>query len=286
MPEPFKLMALKSGDVELIGGFGLRRTSSLQVYEPTLHAHDFHQVTVVLSCSRAIEWKVGDDGAFSGLPKEGDVVICPARVHTLVRLNRSFESISLRISTDMLDRAARRAGRTPGSLRPLMMRRDDFVCALARRLDDADAETRGLLAEPLGKALTLHLLREYAEDSHPRRGEARLSPEDLRRVVGHVDDHLGDDLSLGRLAAIAGLSPHHFLRRFRAAMGKTPHRFVIERRVERARELLVNGSGIAEASLRVGFSSQSHLHRHIRRLLGVTPGELARRQSLTNQHLR
>ena len=86
--------------------------------------------------------------------------------------------------------------------------------------------------------------------------------------------------------AVAGRSPYHFIRLFRSATGTTPRQYVIRRRVERARELLVGGSGIAEAAARVGFSSQSHLHRHVRKLLGLTPGELAGGRASSIEHPR
>ena len=96
-------------------------------------------------------------------------------------------------------------------------------------------------------------------------------------MTDHVEARLDGDLSVASLAAVAGLSPHHFLRRFRASTGTTPRQYVIRRRVERAHRLMVEGCDIAQAAARAGFSGQSHLHHHVRRLLGVTPGELARR---------
>ncbi|MEO2091916.1 MAG: helix-turn-helix domain-containing protein, partial [Gemmataceae bacterium] len=63
----------------------------------------------------------------------------------------------------------------------------------------------------------------------------------------------------------------------KASTGETPHQYVVRRRVERARELLRAGGIIAEVAMEVGFASQSHLHAHIRRAFGCTPGELAGR---------
>ena len=68
------------------------------------------------------------------------------------------------------------------------------------------------------------------------------------------------------------MSPYHFLRLFKESMGLTPYRYVIERRVERARELLRRSSlPISEVALSCGFTDQSHLSWHFKRLVGLTP---------------
>jgi len=243
------------------------------------HAHDFHQVTLFLSGPGHVEWHFGDERVYSGRPTAGDVAVTPALVPTLVRADRPFEAVSVRLSTDFLDRVAERSGLETRRLRPAAMRRDSFVGEVARTLGEA-AETGGagreLLAESLGTALAVHLLREY-DDERPSPRPVGLAGEALRRVTDHIEARLDGDLSVASLAAVVGLSPHHFLRRFRASTGTTPRQYVIRRRVERAGRLLAEGCDIAQAATRVGFSGQSHLHHHVRRLLGVTPGELARR---------
>jgi AraC family transcriptional regulator len=94
----------------------------------------------------------------------------------------------------------------------------------------------------------------------------------LRQVIDYINDHLDRDLGLAELAKIVQMSPHYFTRLFKQSTGLTPHQYVIHRRVERAKELLLNGElTIAEVAYSVGFANQSHLNRHLKRLLGVTP---------------
>ncbi len=275
MDDAVAVVPMGEGNEGLADGLGVRRWTSPPADRVIRHAHGFHQVTLILSSPGHVEWHFGRDRAYSGRPAAGDVVVCPALVPTLVRWDRPFESVSVRISTALLDRVAGSLGRESAALRPSAMRRDPFAATVARKLAEGGGDGRRLLAESLGTALAVHLLREYAGEGRPARAEAGLGGDELRRVTDHIEAHLDGDLSLGRLAALAGLGPHHFLRRFRAAAGTTPRQYVIRRRVERARELLLGGSGIPQAAARVGFSSQSHLHHHLRRLLGVTPGELA-----------
>ncbi|MEA2631209.1 MAG: AraC family transcriptional regulator [Chloroflexota bacterium] len=80
--------------------------------------------------------------------------------------------------------------------------------------------------------------------------------------------------SPGRRDAVARLSPYHFARQFKAATGLPPHRYVIARRVERAKQLLQRGGdpSLAEVAACAGFADQSVFYHHFRRLVGVTPG--------------
>jgi transcriptional regulator of acetoin/glycerol metabolism/AraC-like DNA-binding protein len=101
-----------------------------------------------------------------------------------------------------------------------------------------------------------------------------LSPAAMRRVREYVDAHLGGSMDLATLAGVAGVSIHHFARGFKQSAGVTPHHYLTQKRVERAQDLLGNTDlSLSEIALAVGFSDQSHLARHFRQMLGVTPGQ-------------
>jgi AraC family transcriptional regulator len=106
----------------------------------------------------------------------------------------------------------------------------------------------------------------------------------LARVVDVVRARLADDLSVDELAAIAGMSTSHFAILFRNTTGQPPHRFQLHLRVEEAQSMIERGVGVSEAALAVGFCDQSHLARHMRRLLGITPGAIARARGLATDH--
>jgi AraC-like DNA-binding protein len=94
----------------------------------------------------------------------------------------------------------------------------------------------------------------------------------LRRVRDYVESHLSGDVSLGTLAQVAGLSDSHFARAFRQAKGVTPHTYVLQRRVARARRMMVESDlSLAEIALAAGFADQSHLARRFRQQTGLTP---------------
>lgn len=137
-----------------------------------------------------------------------------------------------------------------------------------------------LYVESLANVLVVHLLRNYSADKKALREPTHgLSKGKLGRVVDFVTDNLQEDLTLSELAGAAGLSPYHFARQFKRATGLTPHRYVVLRRVERAKTLLSSTNlSISDVASAVGFTHQSHLAHHVRRHFGVAPS-LLRRQA-------
>ena len=100
----------------------------------------------------------------------------------------------------------------------------------------------------------------------------RLPDARLRGVIDFLDASLASEISLGDLADVAGLSPNYFLSAFKKATGKTPHRFLTEKRVAKACELLRNPQlSIVDVALAVGFSSQSHFTTVFGRFMKTTP---------------
>lgn len=146
-----------------------------------------------------------------------------------------------------------------------------------RELAEGGAAGR-LYAEGLATALVVHLFRTYGVSvryPHPITGG--LTPNQLRRVTEHIEAQLGEDLCLAQLAALAGMSTHHFGEAFKLSTGVPPHRYVTGRRVHRAREILLGGErSVAEIAISLGFSSQSHMTFNFHKLTGTTPAKYRR----------
>jgi AraC-like DNA-binding protein len=118
------------------------------------------------------------------------------------------------------------------------------------------------------------------QPSKPPRAQGGLPPATLRRIREYVDSHLDRNIALESLAAMAELSLYHFARTFTQSEGTTPHAFVLERRLTRARELLTaTDLPLSEIALVVGFADQSHLARRFRQMTGVPPGQFRKRQT-------
>ena len=99
----------------------------------------------------------------------------------------------------------------------------------------------------------------------------------MRRIQEYIEVHLSENIDLVMLSAVGGLSMHHFARQFKQSAGVTPHHYLIEKRIERAQEMLAHSDlSLSEIAFAVGFSDQSHLARHFRYIVGTTPREFRR----------
>ena len=101
-----------------------------------------------------------------------------------------------------------------------------------------------------------------------------LTRNQARRVLDYIESNLSHELTLRELAGIVDLSLHHFARLFKRTIGVAPYRYVLERRVERAKVMLrTANASLADISLSVGFDSQSHFTSVFGRMVGATPTE-------------
>jgi AraC family transcriptional regulator len=242
------------------------------------HSMPFHVVSFFLSGTTKVEWKRG--GRFTRYVSEpGSVTIIPAGIDHYFRTDRWARSLLWAIDPDWLQSIAEQEwgpGEPAVELLEAFNSRDAELWTLGQRLAArilSPIPGSRPYSEALNMQLAIHLLWNYS--SLPRQDEERaerLTDPRLRRVIHYIRSSLGNEISLGALAELAGLSPNYFLSAFRRATGKTPHRYLTEQRVAKACELLHNPHcSIVDVSLAVGFSSQSHLTTVFRRFLKTTP---------------
>ena len=209
----------------------------------------------------------------------GDLDILPAGATDVWHEEAPSTSIVVRMAPSLLHRTADEMG-LPAE-RARLGERHQFRDAQIEHIALAlDAERRAgfpngtLYTDSLGTALAVHLIAGQRIDTAPAQGLTRLL---LRRVTEYIEANLDGDLSLSTLAAIAGLSASHLKTQFKRSTGLPVHEYVVHRRVDRARGLLLRSQMAASlVALGAGFSHQSHMARCMRRVLGVTPGEVRR----------
>lgn len=217
------------------------------------------------------------------LQMRGDIDIIPAGVDGRWEDESSATALVLRLEPALLRAAAAGLELDPDcvALAPQFQLRDPRIehigWALKAELEEGYPGGR-LYAESLGLALAAHLLRRYAPAAAMSLARKQgLSKPQRRRVLDYIEAHLDEDLSLARLAGIAGVSASHFKPLFKQSLGLPVHQYVIRCRVEHAKRLLLAGrSPISEIALAAGFAHQSHMARAMRRVLGMTPAALMR----------
>jgi AraC family transcriptional regulator len=221
-------------------------------------------VVVQVEQGRTRQMPIAPSGTLSFYPAGLTVrVASPAARFVHAVWDADFHSILL----PELGAAASRFEYLGGFQDPLL---SQIVTVLAQESEGGFADR--ILIESLGTALCIRIARRFV-GRLPLPTSHGLSPERLQRVRDYVETHLDDDLSLTTLAAIACLSPYHFSRSFKQAAGIGPQRYVIQRRLERAKRLLrQTHQPLALIAQEAGFADQSHLTQIFRREMGVTPG--------------
>lgn len=136
-----------------------------------------------------------------------------------------------------------------------------------------------LMIDSLKTTLAIHLLRKYCSTKPKLSSYGNgLNISKLRQVKDYIYQHLDRDLKVIELAAIVNMSPWHFIRSFKTTTGQTPHQYILQQRIEKARNLLEqNQISIAEISNVVGFCDQSHFTKYFKRIVGITPRQYLRR---------
>jgi AraC family transcriptional regulator len=130
-----------------------------------------------------------------------------------------------------------------------------------------------LYIESLANVLAVHLLRQYtAPKTRFIVYESGLSERQILQVVKYINEHLNQDIKLADLAALLDISESHLSHRFKQSLGMTPHQYLLQQRIERAKQLLKQGDhSIMDIAFLCGFNSHSHLSKQFRQLTGITP---------------
>jgi AraC family transcriptional regulator len=156
---------------------------------------------------------------------------------------------------------------------------DQIALSVLREMSDPTPSGR-MLVETASLFLAARLLHEHSESpAHRLQREPKFGLDNvrLRRVLGYIEEHLTEEITVGDLATIACLSAFHFTRAFAASVGAPPHSYVRKRRLERAKRLLAAGKlSLNEIPFDCQFSSQSSFTRAFRRATGVTPANYRR----------
>ncbi|WP_256960345.1 helix-turn-helix transcriptional regulator [Streptomyces scabiei] len=233
-------------------------------YAYPMHVHDVWTLLIV------------DDGAVRyaldrhehGTPNDTVSLLPPYVPHDGAPVtDEGFRKRVLYLDSSTLDESLIGAAVDEPDLRdPLLRQRvGQLHAALARPGDELEAESRLAL---VGERLRGHLRRPPT----PSPSQAPAGHTVAHRLRELLDERVADGVTLEEAAGTVHAHPAHLVRAFGAAFGIAPHQYLMSRRVERARRLLLDGMRPGEAAAVAGFYDQAHLTRHFRRWVGVTPG--------------
>lgn len=269
VPQPAILSSLGWNDIH----FELHRQPKFDC--PT-HQHTMHVIAYGFSHSPGERWL--DGKVQTERRNRGDIAIIPAGIVHRCNWNTSAEFGILAFEPALLQQVGQdlvdddRIELIP----KFMNEQDELIKGIFFTLkDELESNKIGsdLLIDSLKTTLAINLLRKYCT-TKPKLASYQdgLSKSKLRQVKEYIDEHLDRDLTIIELAETAQMSPYHFIRLFKKTTAQTPHQYILQQRIKKARYLLRHGKiSISEIAARVGFCDQSHFTKYFKRIVGMTP---------------
>ena len=208
---------------------------------------------------------------------KGDIAIVAAgELFPRVRVDRQVPLLDLFLSADACVDGVGEIISAKTQLRSHLRLRDPLIeqmaLALKSELELAGEDSKPY-ADSMATALGAHLLQKYGvKKSIVKEYKAGLTPSQLRTVTEYIQAHLDRDLNLKSLASLIHLSPHYFATLFKQSTGRSPHKYITQCRLEKAKTLLQQQDlPIAFVCQEVGFKNQSHFTRVFRQNFKITP---------------
>jgi AraC family transcriptional regulator len=238
-----------------------------------VHSHLVHSFGSVPATSG---WRVdGRNHRVQHTP--GGVLIEPKGLHASVQVSRARPDVQWIIELEPAGIEESLNGK-PFSPTPQLNLRDPQIDRLVEVLQaevDSGCPSGSVFGETVGEALLVYLAQRYSS-TPPRNdwGIGGLSRLRLKRALEYIEANLDGEVHLADLSKAVGLSPFHFAKLFKESTGASPHQYLLQRRIERVKDLLrTSEMTLSEISLQAGFADQSHLTNVFRRFVGISPGK-------------
>lgn len=237
------------------------------------HSHDYYVLSLIARGRQSFTHK----GTKYRTPPGGLILINPGAVHTGEAADtQGFELRALYPSASLMETAAfeltgRRALPFFKEVRVDHPWATDSISSLHKAI----LEGAGTLECESRILWTMtQLIKRYADigSTGPRLGKEKRAIQQARQ---YIDEHFAESVTLNRLAQHVALSPYHFLRVFSAEVGMPPYAYLESVRIRHTQRLIKAGKPLADVAAEVGFSSQSHMTRQFKKIIGVTPGQYA-----------
>jgi AraC family transcriptional regulator len=212
----------------------------------------------------------------------GDMVsVIPPGVQHSIHWTRRAPLVHIYLNDHFFDSMLENApNKISTTLEPSLLVRDPFLVAMGKELyrELQFGPINELFAQSVATLTATHLSRTYrCKRSSGTVYRGGLGPSRERKVRKYIQDNLDQPLSLDDLAKVASVSPNYFISLFQQSTGMTPHKYVLQQRVEYAKELLTCSKlPLVEVAHKCGFRDQCQFTITFRRHMGVTPGQYKR----------
>ncbi len=257
-------------------------------HETPVYYSKQHTIEIHLKTEKNTERKL--DGVFRQENIQiGDIVLIPAHVEHWARFQEDAELLILSFAADALATTIYDDAFDLECVEfiPQFAHPDPTIEQFAQAiLAELQTDYYGcqLYAETLANAMFVHLVRKYSTfQPQIKKYQDGLSGYRLKQALNYIHDHLGNrNLTLREIAQEIHISQYYFARLFKKSLGITPHQYVVQQRIEKAKQLLKQKIElpIADIALECGFSHQSHLNNCFRQITKMTPSVY--RQSYQN----
>jgi AraC family transcriptional regulator len=242
------------------------------------------RATVSIHVGPSVEIGCHREGRYHrGLSVHGDIDVIPPGVPSRWEIKEKDTALILAVPHRLLSLAAEASGADPAKIQianrfqirdPQM---EHIGWALKSEMEAGYPGGR-LYFDSLAMALAASLVERHGSGVALAHYKYGMSGRTLRTVLGYIEDNLNRELSLREIAEVAGLSVSHCKTAFSKSVGTPIHQYVIQRRVERAKQLLAQDElTISQVAAEAGFTHKSHLAFHTRRMFGLSPTGLRRR---------
>ena len=237
-----------------------------------------HQHLIYINSLRPTSCEIRTAHAFKTfLLLANELMIIPAKTKFTIQADCACELTAIALSHELLIRNAIALWNSDKfGLTPSYPVQDLLIAHIGKSLKaelKTNSNSSAIYAKAMANALAVHLLQNFSNRSDRTAVAQRaLSDKKLKRVLDYIDAHLEQKIALLDLAALIECSQYRFSHAFKQSTGFSPYQYIIQQRVEQAKRLLKrNSMNICEISIACGFSHQSHLNRHFKRIVGTTP---------------
>jgi AraC family transcriptional regulator len=237
-----------------------------------------HLLTILLDEPVQTEIRWSGTRMIARLPF-GGISITPAGMPFSRKWDRAAKGLVLQVDQEFLTSIAGGTSRGKLDLCPGHCVIDPVIFNLSISLVTEGAKQRPYgtaYGEAIAMALGAQLVRHYSQTSNkaifPRFRRTDFGKQTLSRVLDYLNINLGEDITISRLARLADMEPYQFVRSFKRTMGVTPHRYIVENRIEIAkRQLRTSERSITDLALELGFATPNHFSSVFRKLVGTSP---------------